>query len=413
MLGPVTIRQHSKEFFQLLKSEILLSPGENSSQDKLNLFLWIEIIDQKTEINIVELLNWLNHNVRLENDDSQFLLESLRASFLEDLYYSIPEHIKFHKNDEPQSNYELFRFLTIAGMIVAICEGFDGIVSILGLFPFVPAAPIFIAGIIFAALSVIVFRGFDLIAMAKNLGVEMEAPHGVDVFLEQVDQIAKLRAVISLCCTEDSHEQDHATLKQLSMMLSTRYQALDEVRDRYKEDLNSPYLRTAKSLTSAIAGVMFFGSGFFSGQSVFLAIASIFTTSVSALFWPILAASFVVGVAALSIYWFVERPGLESLVSRWLDIDEDKINAMVDDQLVMEQKRDLHQLARQVEQVERLHQQTTRFIPSNVSRIPVPEQSIAGNDLGFFNPPRARSKSVGALDRIVAPDASSFFMAMV
>lgn len=409
MLGPIIIRQRSKELLHNFKSASSPLLTENLSEDSEALLNWIDQIESQAEINIVELAIWLNKTTTLDNE-TQLLLEALRASLLADLYHSIPETAEFYEYAETPSNYELFRFLTIAGTIVAICEGFDGIVSILGLFPFVPATPIFFVGIIFAALSVIVFRGFDLIAMAKNLGVEMDTAHGVDVFLEQVAQVAKLTAVISLCCTEEAHEQDHVILLQLSTMLTTRFEALETTRRLYKEDLNSPYLRTAKSFTSAIAGVLFFGSGFVSGQSVFLAIASLFTTSVSALFWPVLTASFIVGVAAFSIYWFVERPGLESLVSRWLDIDEDKIHALVDDNVVMEQRRDLDQLAKQVAQVGRLHQQAPRFINTTLVRNPLSESIASDNVHSFFNA-RPRAKSLSDLDERVIPD-HSFHIAM-
>jgi hypothetical protein len=330
---------------------------------------------------LVELVLWLSKTIKL-GEEPQFLLESLRASLLHDLYLSIPEIIELHDNLEQQSHEDLYRFLTIAGTTVAICEGFDGIVSILSLFPVIPLPVILLAGVVFAALSVIVFRGFDLVAIAKNLGVDMEkTPHAIDAFLDQVEQIVKLRAVISICCTKPEHEQDHAVLMEIAAMLMGRYNAIDGARRRYKNDLDAPYLKTAKSLTSAIAGVLFFGSAFFSGQSVFLAIASIFTSSVSSVFWPVFVASFLVGMAAFSIYWFVERPGLESLVSRWLvDLDEDKINALVEHDVVNAQRNELQILEAQTRQTDRLQRRILELstVSYGIQRQPI-EPPSAGD----------------------------------
>lgn len=392
MVNSVPISHRSQNLLPLIR-EALLSV-ESDSDDKASLLVWLSDVASRTEINTLELVAWLSKTIILDKE-TQFLLETLRAALLQDLFNAIPESAELGSSVDPQSNEALFRFLTIVGTTVAICEGFDGIASILGLFPAVSPVVIFMAGIVFAALSVIVFCGFDLVAISKNLGVDIEQKHQlIDAFLEQVEQIDKLREVISIRCIQGDAEEQRVLL-QMSTMLATRYAALDEARGIYKADLNDHYLTTAKSLTSAVAGVLFFGGGFFSGQSLGLACARLFTSSVSAVYWPILVVSFVVGFAALSIYWFVERPGLESLVSRWLGLDEDKINTFVDDNVVREQRRGLSQLTGQVDKVGQLQRQVRGLTLFNrVTNEVTQAMPVAGEHITFF---RSRAHSGGEL----------------
>ena len=362
MINRVPISQRSRDLFPLITSALLANEEGRSPESDL-LLSWLNQYQSQAEISTLDLVKWLSKTTTL-NKEAQFLLESLRATLLQDLFNSIPASAQFPNNVNSDSNEAFFRFLTIAGVIVAICEGFDGIVSIIGLFPVIPQLVTFLAGIVFAGLSVIVFCSFDLVAIARNLGVNIDNTHQlIDVYLDQVEQLNKLRAVVNISYAQ-SNAEDQKILLQIASMLVTRYAALDVAREMYRSDLNAPYLTTAKLITSAVAGVLFFGAGFFSSQSLVLAVAGLFSSSVSALSWPIIVASSVVGLAAFSIYWFVERPGLESLVSRWRGLDEDKITNFIDDKVVNEQKREFAQLetnlkrfVSSVNQVEELSEQ--------------------------------------------------------
>lgn len=371
MINMVTISPRSRDLFPRIRSALLSREGSNAGENAI-LLSWLSQNESQDEINTLELVTWLSKSITLDKE-TQFLLETLRAALLQDLFNSIPVSSELSENVDLQSNEALFRFLTIAGTIVAICEGFDGIVSIIGLFPAVPQLFIFIAGIVFAALSVIVFCGFDLVAISKNLGVDIDKSHQlIDVFLEQVEQINKLREVIAICSLREGLEEQKILL-QMSNMLTTRYSALDAARETYESDLNAPYLTTAKLITSAVAGVLFFGAGFFSGQSLALAVAGLFSSSVSAICWPIIIASSVVGLAAFSIYWFVERPGLESLVSRWHGMDEEKIHAFTDDNLIKGQRRGLAQLVGQVTKLDQVRHRLEEITLSRRDTLPVLE----------------------------------------
>lgn len=382
MLNRIAISQCSKDLMLSIKTS--LCAANDGLVDNAALIAWLDEPQRQDEtIDTLDLIAWLKKSIVVDNE-SQFLLESLRASLLQDLFNAIPESDCLNDSVVPSSNEELFNFLIIAGTIVAICEGFDGIASILALFPAVPAVVVFLLGAVFAVVSVVVFYGFNLDTIAKHLGVKIQhTDHLIDIYLHQLQQIVKLREAISThFCGADSEEQE--VLFEMAAMLNIRYQGLDSARFAYKTDLNAYHVTVAKSITSAVAGTVFFGGGFISGQAVSLAFANLYVSAVAATFWPVLVASTVVGLAAFSIYWFVQRPGLERLVSRWLGLDEDKIEALADEDVVKHQLRELNQLTRQLEGVGMLHQRI-RELNSNTEQERLSHQSVAVNDYSFFS----------------------------
>jgi hypothetical protein len=382
MLNCIAISQCSKDLILSIKKS--LRAADDSYVNKAELIEWLDGPQLQDEtIDTLYLIAWLKKAIEVDNE-SQFLLESLRASLLQDLFNAIPESHRLNDSVVTSSNEELFNFLIIAGTIVAICEGFDGIASILALFPAVPAVVVFLLGAVFALVSVVVFYGFNLDTIAKHLGVKIQhTDHLIDIYLHQLQQIVKLREAISThFCGADSEEQE--VLFEMAGMLTIRYSGLDNARRTYKADLNSYYVTVAKSITSAVAGMVFFGGGFLSGHAVSLAFANLYASAVVATFWPVLVASTVVGLAAFSIYWFVQRPGLERLVSRWLGLDEDKIEALVDEDVVKDQLRGLNQLTTQLEGVGMLHQRIRELNRNRVQEHPS-FQSVAANAHSFFN----------------------------
>lgn len=410
MLNFIPIGQSSKDLNLLLQGT-LQSAGDDVA-DKTELLNWLSQLDNE-EINTLNLIAWLNKTITLDKK-SQFLLESLRAALLQDVLNALRGAHEHNIPTDASSNEELFNFLVIAGTIVAICEGFDAIASILGLFPAVPAVVIFVVGIVFAGLSVIVFCGFDLDTIAKHLGVAVGHPnHIIDVYLNQVEQIVKLREAISILSSEADSEKQ-VVLSQMATMLIQRYTALDEARNAYRTDLNASSLKIAKGFTSAVAGGVFFGSGFVCGQTVAVAIANLFTSSVATAFWPVFAASFVVGLAAFSIYWFLQRPGLESLVSRWLGLDEDKIDALINNNVVKDQLRELTQLSVQLEGLGRLHQQISDIKQTNELRDDLrrqetqPEIPLSQNRYNFHHNRTLHALDLAAENNLIAtsPDVN-------
>ncbi|KTD18113.1 hypothetical protein [Legionella jordanis] len=326
----IQISQESQEIISQLK-------------DKNNA-LAVRFAQAASEVETATLLGWLTPFDIDLNEEDALLLGKLNISLLKDLCNSksAPHERKSKKKGGWLAKAKL-GLLAVAGTVYFGCEGFDGISAIMGIFSSVPTFAIFLAGSVFAILSIVVFYSFDLVEISKNLGVKFSnSPKKLDILYSEFKKIKALRSLLSHPASK-TIEQVNEDL-QLAKMLMARHKDLDKERLKLMEALNNPYLRFGKMLTAGIAGVIFFSGGFFSGQTVALAIAGLFMGSVSAAFPPVLIASILVGLAAFSVYWFVERPGIENLISRWMHLDKNKIDALCDSEAVEQESRELDHL---------------------------------------------------------------------
>lgn len=301
------------------------------------------------------VLKWLNETNN--GGQARFLRESLRAVFLRDLhYYLLTADEKKNQQDKKTAgwlNRLLYALLAIAGTLFAICGGFDGVSSLLFLFTGVPYWLIFVVGFAFSAFSVAVFYGFDLVTISTNLDVEFtHARHLLDVLVEQAERIQQLRKQINRRYKRAKNSAELQKLQAILSMLIIRYDDLDEARKAYTIELNKSYLNVLKLAVGTIAGVLFFSYGFFSGQSMALAFVGLLGISTVSAFWPITIFGFAIGIAALSVYWFVERPGLENLVGRWLGLDKNKIEILAGSEIVVKQKRKLLELKGEIDNLQ-------------------------------------------------------------
>ncbi|KTD66617.1 coiled-coil protein [Legionella santicrucis] len=311
-----------------------------------------QTFQQKTAIDRTSLLKWLeqSHSVT-GNDDAFFLIASLQTSLLKDLNDSLNNSLT--KKEKSKKNSTLSKaklgLLALAGTIYFGCEGFDGVTAIMGMFSFVPTLAFFVAGTLFSILSIIVFYSFDLVEISKNLGIKSsDAPKLLDVLLDEFKQIKLIRARLSKSThkTLQELEQDLAIAK----MLLKRHEDLNEARSQLKLALENPYLKAGKMITAGLAGIIFFSGGFFAGQAVALTIAGAFIPMVAATAWPIVAVGVVVGLAAFSIYWFVERPGIENLIRRWKGLDKEKMDQLCKSNIVDRETEKLQNLIQEIEE---------------------------------------------------------------
>ena len=368
-----------------------------------------------------EIVAWLQKEIKYDKE-TRFQAESLRAALLQDLHDSFflddDDHFN-KKQDNPTTSWystAQFIYLAVVGTFLAICQGFDGIASILGSFSSVPIGLFFAAGFTFSLLSVGVFYVFDLVAISQQLGVTWgKSTRMLDVFLEQVDQIEKLRQVVEDCYANESADAnadaiERRELQQLVAMLALRYSALDEARVFYLNALNnSPGVEFAKLVTTALTAVVFFGGGFFAGQTLALAVASLFMTVATATLWPVVATSAVAGLAALSLYCFIQSPVLANLVGHWFGLDKELINAFADNGIVNDHKQQLYKLGCKIAQLETLHIKITQLTTddsSTSSQAPIPpiaagamfenRHVVSSCRDTIFN--RKRSHSLGDID---------------
>lgn len=306
----------------------------------------IALLQNQTTIDRTTLLAWFDQTSNIKSDNEAFfLITSLQASLLNDLNQSLnPRQQQQDTQKTGMSAKVKYGLLALAGTVYFGCEGFDGISAIMGIFSSVPTIAIFAAGTLFSILSVIVFYSFDLVEISKNLGVtSSEAPQLLDVLIEEFKQIKAIRARLAKNANDKTKEELEEDLK-IAKMLSQRHLELTEARDSLTSALDNPYLKAGKYATAAIAGIIFFSGGFFAGQTVSLAIAALFVTTMTATAWPIVVASIVVGLAALSVYWFVERPGIENLISRWRGLDKEKIDKLCKSDVVDKETEKLNEL---------------------------------------------------------------------
>lgn len=327
----------------------------------------LQTTNSGSSMNAAEAIAWLRPSSKFLSksdpqdqqvpQDQKYLLESLNLSILTDLYTSIrndttkksaedEEKAKKDKEDKGKPDWFStlkFILLAIAGTIVFGCEGFDGIMAILNITS-LPTLAIFVVGLVFSLFSVAVFYACDLVDISKNLGVNLSsAPKMVDVYLQETGIIKDWRKEINAGYFEKNRDGLAADIALLEM-LQARYAALDTARDALKKAPDSPALLFFRYLAASAAGVLLFCGGFFAGQTVSIAVAGLFMAVVTPTFWPVLVASFVVGLAALSVYWFVQRPAFEHTMGRWVGLDKDSIETLCNPDKVDKEKGKLNVL---------------------------------------------------------------------
>lgn len=306
--------------------------------------------EQKVELNgfnapenIENLLDILSNRPRMKN---RWIEANIHAALLCDLYYNLTMNSRPESLTQSTPWYKrlLFILLTIAGSLYALSAGFDGITAFLALFTSIPVWGIVLAGFLFSILSIAVFHGFDLVAIAENLDISLnESRQLLDVIADEINWIKKIKAVIPM------HQQHNPKQSQkIIQALIKCAESLEHDRVQYNNLTENTGLWVLKSIVSGIIGIVFFSGGFFTGQSLALAVFSLAFTSISATFWPILLISIAIGLAAFSVYWFVERPQLENLVGHWFGRDPEKIALLLD-------QSDHSELENMLESHQRLH----------------------------------------------------------
>ena len=272
--------------------------------------------------------------------DIDFTLANLQNELMRDIVLELsPEqnNISPIVKKTSRANKAKFIMLAVAGTLLAACEGFDSITTMLSVFS-LPASVILMVGFVFSALSVVVFYGFDLVQVSQNLGIALkDAPKLLDVYLLQMEEIKAIRKKIGRMIISPELSNEDEDLSELLVtleMLEFRLAKLVEDSKFFKNAVQSPKMILAKNIFAGVAGLLFFGGGFFAGQSVALFMLSLVLTGMTVTSIPVIALSVVVGLAAFSLYWYIERVGLKALISGWFGLDEEKIKDLPDEELL-------------------------------------------------------------------------------
>ncbi|WP_454782124.1 hypothetical protein [Legionella sp. WA2022007384] len=311
--------------------------------------LLVKLFENETAIDIKTLIEWFNLTQSINSsDESFFLVTSLRASLLKELNKKLNTGQKEEDTtDAPLTAKAKYALVALGGIAFFGCEGFDGISAFMGIFTYIPSLAVIAVGLAFSIVSIIVFCSFDLVEISKNLGVKSsETPKLIDAALDEFNQIKAVRARLTHFSKKSKEELEEYL--QLAQMLLQKHRALDVIRYELTLASNDGLLYYAKKITAGVAGFIFFSGGFFAGQTVSLAIGGLFVTTLSATAWPILVASVAIGLAALAVYWYVERPGIENLISRWRGLDKEKIDELCKSDVV---DKETHKLSVLIEEL--------------------------------------------------------------
>jgi hypothetical protein len=321
-----------------------------------------------TSVDTDVLVSWLYGDVatptpipKKSQKEIEFIIASLRAELLRDLLGSMETKEEVVKEEKPPSKSARLKFylIAIAGTVLAACEGFDSISTLLGVFA-LPSTITLLGGCAFAALSVMVFYGFNLAQVSKNLGVKItDAPKLLDLYLLQMGEIKSIRKKINNFKLAELSTDELKQLASIITMLQQRLDALIESSKQFDSALNTPKMKIAKNLFVGVAGLLFFGGGFFAGQSVGVFLLGLVVTGITPTFLPVILFSVAVGLAAFSLYWYVEKVGLQQLISGFFGLDEEKIKQLCDSEEVVTQVNKLSNLKERVESTAELTQQIT------------------------------------------------------
>jgi hypothetical protein len=402
MAKKVTLSNRSQ---QLITNYLAM---DNSKQSSLTHF--------SSSVDDSDLVEWLHGEIRTpvsaskqSNQEMEFTVAALRSELLHDLFSAMKgQESSPNPQEEHPSRIKKVKFalLAAAGTLLAACEGFDSITTMMSVFS-LPSVLILLMGVSFSALSILVFYGFDLVQVSKNLGVTLrDAPKLLDVYLAQMNEIKAIRRQIATYCLSGLSTEELSHLEKTIHMLDIRFQAIIEASKQFDLALNSSKIRISKGLFAGISGLLFFGGGFFAGQSVAMfMLGLVITGGVTATFWPVVLFSVVVGLAAFSLYWYIEQVGLKQLISGWFGLDEEKIEKLCDKDILNKEANKLGNLKEQVKStialkccVDELAPQQTSAAPSSL------RQENSATNSGY----ELRSYSSSNKHRFYVPTSQAF-----
>ncbi|HHT0592809.1 TPA: hypothetical protein ACTXXA_000999 [Legionella anisa] len=312
----------------------------------------------------IALMSWLDEEQIKNSEESskekkqkiEFILVSLRTELLHDLFLSMQgDHTNLPKEVENNTKDKTkFVLLTMAGILVAACQGFDGIVTMLSIFS-LPSSITLGIGFAFSFLSVIVFCGFDLVRVSNALGIKLsDAYKLLGAYLLQLKMIKSIRKKIDDYYLSDLSLSDLKQLELIISMLQKHFALLTKASKQFEQAINSESIQMVKTLISGVSALLFFGGGFFTGQSVALFMSGLIINAAIPAFWPVVIFSVIVALAAFSLYWYVERPVLDKLVSSWFGLNEESVQKLCDKHLIIKEEKKLGNLKGKVISAARL-----------------------------------------------------------
>ena len=281
----------------------------------------------------------------------EFTLMSLRTELLHDLYLSLPGNEPAEnkiKNDSSSLGKLKFILLALAGVLVAACEGFDSVVTMMSIFS-LPASVILASAFIFSFLSAVAFCGLELVQLSRSIGVKLtDVNKALDVYLRQLEEIKLLRKKISKYNLAELSTDELRKLELIAASLQQRFAQLSEAGAQFEQALNNKGAQVARLVLSGITSTLFFGGAFCSGQTVSMFLLGLFMSSVSPAAAPVLLFSLIVGLAAVALFWGVEFPSFKSWLSGWFGLDEERVAILCDKELLTKEEKKITSLQEKI-----------------------------------------------------------------
>lgn len=337
----------ARSFFFPSSGVTFFKEGENKkSKESLNhyrpsmLLFSLEPEQQQRE--------WEKVSARLQS------LRALRQTFLADVTAEIST------SQANAFDYSMFYGVLFVGALVAACEGFDGITTLLGLF-LLPSSLIFSTGILFSALSVAIFYSFHWASISKALGIEwQDQSELLPLYVSQFDEIKGISKLIMQCHWAEQSAEKLAHLLASIALLEESVEALEAFNKQLETILQDARMAVIKNSLIGLAGLLFFANGYFSAQSVALFVCSLFFSASMPAALPVVLFSMAVGCAALAFYWYVEKSALEGLLSSFFGLDEEKM-AVISSANLQEEKEKLQHLRVQLDGINQLSCQLNKL----------------------------------------------------
>jgi hypothetical protein len=223
-------------------------------------------------------------------------------------------------NDSTQ--IALYKTLSVFGGIYAFFAGFDGMLSVLSiLFPSLNTSLMISLGLVasFSALGVFLSRDRQSIAEALEIQEE-EKLDTINDYLFSLEKYYRSLYIKSLKETDNFEIMEH-----LDSMLALRELLVNK--SKLNEDLANQSMNYIQAQSViGIGAILFFSDGFFIGQGLALLISQFLLVNSAPL---VLGLSIFLGLMALSAYWFVERPYVETYLYQELLTDEKKVQESI------------------------------------------------------------------------------------
>ena len=248
----------------------------------------------------------------------QFDLSTINEKSNAELNLAITD-LKKNRRAPTQTINIMFHLVSTFGALCAIFAGFDGFVSVLTLlFPQLSLTCIIIFGIIAAICSFLAFIARDRQAIAEALGIHDYGTTNLsDSYVFAVEKYLHDEFIASL----GKKNLVNDMLPNIEYLKSIKTYLEDKSKNN-QQVITQPMNILITQSVIGIGAILLFSDGFFIGQGLGTFLSLLFVIHNPLL---IITLSVLLGVFALTVYFYVEKPYLEKYINNTLFTQENKV----------------------------------------------------------------------------------------